>query len=67
MIKCPWCGSTTQPKLINTHEAEFKGHIDIIQRYECGCSCVFDRKFALYDIFIVKVEKSIDKPPKSMI
>ena len=60
-IKCPWCGSSAQTKLMNTHESEFKGHIDIIQRYECGCGCVFDRKFTLYDVSIIKVEKSIDK------
>lgn len=60
-IKCPWCGSSAQTRLINTHESECKGHIYIVQRYECGCGCVFDHKFTLYDIFIVKVEKSIDK------
>lgn len=60
-IKCPWCGSSAQIKFINTQENEFRGCIDIIQRYECGCGCVFDRKFNLYDISIVKVEKSIDK------
>ena len=60
-IKCPWCGSSAQTKFISTHESEFRGYVDIIQRYECGCGCVFDRKFNLYDISIVKVEKSIDK------
>ena len=61
MIKCPWCGSSAQVKPVTTHESEVKGRIYITQRYKCGCSCVFDRKFALYDISIVKVEKSIDK------
>ena len=61
MIKCPWCGSSAQVKPITTHESEVKGHIYITQRYKCGCGCVFDRKFTLYDISIVKVEKSIDK------
>ena len=60
-IKCPWCGSSAQTKLMNIHESEIKDRIYIIQRYECGCGCVFDRKFTLYDISIIKVEKSIDK------
>ena len=59
--KCPWCGSSAQTKLMNTYESEVKGHIHIVQKYKCGCGCVFDRKFNLYDISIIKVEKSIDK------
>lgn len=61
MIKCPWCGSSAQVKLITTHESGVKEHAYITQRYECGCGCVFDRKFSLYAISIVKVEKSVDK------
>ena len=60
-IKCPWCGSSAQTKLMNVYESEFKGFIDIIQRCKCGCGCMFDRRFALYDISIIKAEKSIDK------
>ena len=61
MIKCPWCGSSAQVIPVTTLESEVKGHIYITQRYKCGCGCVFDRKFTLYDVSIVKVEKSVDK------
>lgn len=35
MIKCAYCGSTAQIKLIKTEETQNS----IFKTYECGCGC----------------------------
>lgn len=41
MIKCPNCGSTTQPKVIATKYNEDDWTIEAIRTYKCGCGQMF--------------------------
>lgn len=41
MIKCPNCGSTAQPEVIETDYVENGWTINRIATYQCGCGCQF--------------------------
>lgn len=38
MIKCPNCGSTAQPKLIQTQWIENGWEVERVRTYKCGCN-----------------------------
>ena len=40
-MKCPTCGSSAQPKLINTDYRENGRTIEKICHYKCGCGTDF--------------------------
>ena len=52
MIKCPNCGSTAQIK-INTPPSVYEVGL-VITTHKCGCGCVFERRYKLSEIKIVK-------------
>ena len=41
--KCPNCGSTAQPDLIEIklHYSDYQQKEYFTEKYECGCGCVF--------------------------
>lgn len=41
MFKCPNCGSTAQPKVIETKYIEDGWTIEAIHTYKCGCGQMF--------------------------
>lgn len=41
MAKCPWCGSTAQPKVIKEEYHEDGWTIKVIRTYKCGCGTYF--------------------------
>ena len=40
-MKCPNCGSTSQPKIQETEYKEDGWDIEVIRTYKCGCGCWF--------------------------
>lgn len=40
-MKCPNCGSTSQPKIQETEYREDGWEIEVIRTYKCGCGCWF--------------------------
>jgi hypothetical protein len=45
MVKCPHCGSTTNPRLKQIDEQELNCYtIEATRTYECGCGLVFISK-----------------------
>ena len=42
MIKCPYCGSTAQVKLLRTDYQENGWTITRVDAYQCGCGCQFE-------------------------
>lgn len=40
-MKCPNCGSTSQPKVQETEYRENGLEIEVIRTYKCGCGCWF--------------------------
>ena len=57
-IRCPYCGSTAQTKLIKSVKWQDRNLCRITDHYECGCGCSFNRKYQLYDIEIEKLGKN---------
>ena len=45
VIKCPCCGSTAQPKLIDTPKHSEQGGYYYEETYSCGCGCQFIAHF----------------------
>lgn len=41
MIKCPKCGSSAQPKVIDTQYIEDGWTIEVVRTYKCGCGHIF--------------------------
>lgn len=41
MIKCPNCGSTSQPKPIDRQVSESADHPTLETTYKCGCGRLF--------------------------
>lgn len=41
MIKCPKCGSSAQPRVIDTQYMEKDWTIKVIRIYKCGCGHIF--------------------------
>ena len=40
-MKCPNCGSSSQPKLVDTEYKEDGWDIEVIRHYKCGCTTEF--------------------------
>lgn len=45
MIKCPYCGSTAQVKLVWEDRSSYD--TEKIKEFECGCGCHFEAIFTL--------------------
>ena len=41
MFRCPNCGSSSQPKVIDTEYIEDGWDITIVRHYKCGCGQCF--------------------------
>lgn len=41
MTRCPNCGSSAQPKVIETEYIEDGLEIEVIRTYKCGCGQMF--------------------------
>lgn len=41
MVRCPNCGSSSQPKVFETEYNEDGAQIDVIRYYRCGCGWGF--------------------------
>ena len=41
MIRCPWCGSTAQVKVVSTEYNEDGWDIEVVRTYKCGCGQMF--------------------------
>lgn len=57
MVRCPNCGSTAQPKIINSEHFIWYGEVVIIITYKCGCGKVFSTR----EIFKRENEKIINE------
>ena len=53
MIKCPNCGSTSQPKLIRYDNNDF---LHIYKDYKCGCGCRFRIEYAVNAVKVIEDE-----------
>lgn len=53
-MKCPNCGSTSQPKLIHIYQLEAKNNETNIYTYKCGCGTKFQETWKLLDRKILK-------------
>ena len=54
MIKCPKCGSTAQVELMwhdNYSQTDYHEY-----EYECGCGCLFEVRFEVAKVNIIKDE-----------
>ena len=40
-MRCPNCGSSAQPKILETEYHEDGWSIEVIRTYKCGCGCIF--------------------------
>ena len=49
MIKCPYCGSTAQPKQIGKATVSDNGRY-FCEVYECGCGCNFEALFPRVEV-----------------
>jgi hypothetical protein len=54
-IKCPYCGSTSQPELIWEDRNSYG--TKKVKEYICGCGCRFEAVFELKEINILENEK----------
>ena len=41
MVRCPYCGSTAQVKVVSTEYNEDGWDIEVVRTYKCGCSQMF--------------------------
>ena len=57
MIRCPNCGSTAQPKIIDSEHYIWQGEVSVIIAYKCGCG----RMFATREVFKRENEEIFDE------
>lgn len=63
MIKCEFCGSTAQIKLIKTEETQNS----IFKTYECGCGCKMVETYTKTNTtFTIPKDKMISAIPKEI-
>ncbi len=54
-IKCPFCGSTSQPKMVK--QRTDKKNAKPISEFECGCGCMFDVVLTITNVRLFDDEK----------
>ena len=47
-MRCPRCGSSAQPKVIQTEYKEDGWDIEVVRTYKCGCGCAFTGTSCFY-------------------